>query len=613
MDNSLKKNSPAAGKIPFVLAGLISLVYGGYRLSAGDSFIYFFGLALALLMASCLIIFLENKYLARTRGYLKKIQNLRCEQSLKKTKTGFVECQTDTLQKGDIIQVKTGGKIPMDGVIVSGTTSVDETVFTGETKILLKEKGDSVIGGSINRDGDITIELTTDRPSNVLEKIIQTYEKLLPASLKLSAKIKAMSAALSYVGILLAGINFYVQHFMRLSSLAYTVKTTIAILLAFSAFSLFTITVIAIHIFIQHLIEKGILMTKWETLDNLSHLDTLFFDKTGTLTKGDYEYSQTFLEKGTNQGKLLSSFFSLKSHSSHFLFKAMETHPWFNEIQRNDVKNFEVHPGLGVCGMVYPKGQKEYFTAVGNLRFLKRMQMHVSREMKAQIDDMEDMGDTVVLCGYDRQVKGMMSFSDILRPHVKEMLHDIQKLRVEPAIITSDSEQVLSELIQQLNLKKIFSRCTPEEKVAKIGKEKNQNKVIGLVSDSDDKRALEKADISVCIDTGTAINSKTANVLIMGSDIRLVSWLIRRTKSLYKSVYVCAGIFTLNSLVLTGLAFKNILGPEMVGLTSVIVNAVLLNAVYLAKKAHPVTRHHQSTLNGNHSNTCPSGTLPGPA
>lgn len=613
MDNSLKKNSPTAGKIPFILAGLVSLAYGGYRLSAGDPFIYFFGLALALLMATGLIIFLENRYLARTSGYLKKIQNLRCEQSLKKTKTGFVACPTDTLQKGDIIQVKTGGKIPMDGVIVSGTTSVDETVFTGEPKILLKGKGDPVIGGSINRDGDITIELTADRDSNVLEKIIQTHEKLFPVTLKLSAKTKAMCAGLSYLGILLGSINFYLNHFISLSPLEYTVKTTLAILLAFSALSFFTITVMAIHIFIHHLIQKGILMTKWETLDNIVRLNTLFFDKTGTLTRGDYEYSQTFLEKGTNQGKLLSSFFSLESHSSHFLFKAMETHPWFNEIQRYEVKNFEVHPGLGVCGMVYPKGQREYFTAVGNLRFLKRMQMYVTREMKAQIDDVEDLGDTVVLCGYDRQVKGMMSFSDILRPHVKEMLQGIQKLHVEPAIITSDSEEVLSELIQQLNLKKIFSRCTPEEKVSKIGKEKNQGKTIGLVSDSDDMKALEKADVSVCIDTGTAITNKMADVLVMGSDIRLVSWLIQRTKSLYRTVYLCAGVFALNSLALTALSFKNILEPEMVGLTSVAVNVAILNAVYFTKKKNLVTRHHQSVLNGNHSNTYPSETLPGPA
>lgn len=613
MDNRLKKTIHPAGKVPFVLASLICFAYGSFQLSVGDPFIYFFGLALAILIATGLMVFLENKYLAQTNDYLPKILNLRCEQSLKKTKTGFVECATATLQKGDVIQVKTGSKIPMDGVIVSGTTSVDETVFTGEPKILLKEKGDPVIGGSINRDGDITIELTTDRAANILEKIIQTYEKLLPASLALSVKTKRMSAALSYFGILLGCINFYIQNFIRLSPLEYTVKSTVAILLACSAFSFFTIAMMAIHIFIQHLIQKGVLMTKWETLDNLSRLNTLFFDKTGTLTKGDYEYSQTFLEKGTNQGKLLASFFSLESHSSHFLFKAMETHPWFNEIQKDEVKNFEIHPGLGVCGMVYPKGQREYFTAVGNLRFLKRMQMYVTREMKAQIDDVEDMGDTVVLCGYDRQVKGMMSFSDILRPHVKEMLHDIQKLHVEPAIITSDSEEVLSELVQQLNLKKIFSRCTPEEKVAKIGKEKNQGKVIGLVSDSDDMRALEKADISVCIDTGTAITNKVADVLIMGSDIRLVSWLIQRTKSLYKSVYICAGIFALNSLVLTGLSFKNILQPETVGLTSVIVNMAVLNAVYFAKKKNRVTRHHQSALNGSHSNKYPSETLPGPA
>lgn len=609
----LGKIPDITSKIPFVAASLALAALGFYRLSLGDSVVYYFAWSVAIWIAMTLLVFLEKKYLVQTGSYLEQIKSLRCELSAKKFKNGFVDCATETLQKDDVILVKAGHKIPMDGVIVSGTTSVDETIFTGEAKILLKEKGDPVIGGSINCDSEITIELTSDRSLNVLEKIIQTHEKLFPTSVKLCIQANRIGATLSYLGILLGLIHFYYQRFVVLSSLEEAVRTTVGIFLAFSAFSLFPLTVMALHIFVHNLIQKGILVTSWQALDKLPHLNTLFFDKTGTLTKGDYEYSQTFLEKGTNQGKLLSSFFSLKSHSDHFLFKAMETHPWFNEIQKHEVKNFEIHPGLGVCGTVCPKGQREYFVAVGNLRFLKRMQMYISREMKAQIDDVEDMGDTVVLCGYDRQVKGLMSFSDILRPHVKEMLHSIQKLHVEPAIVTSDSEEVLTELIQQLKLKKIFSRCTPEEKTAKIGREKNQNKVIGLVSDSDDVKALAKADVSITLDTGTHIVKKTADVLIMGSDIRLISWLLQRTKSLTKCVYACAGIFVVNSLTLTALCLKNILSPEMTGLVVLVVNAFLLNAMYLLKGKSQATRRHQSILSDNHSGTYSSETLPGPA
>ncbi|HLD45928.1 MAG TPA: HAD family hydrolase, partial [bacterium] len=308
----------------------------------------------------------------------------------------------------------------------------------------------------------------------------------------------------------------------------------LAFFLSFCLISYPGTIMISTHVIRKNLFNKGILVKKLSSLPKLADLDLLYLNKTGTLTQGTFVYAQHYLEQGSNQGQLLSTFFSLAAASHHPLAEALETHPWYHEITRHPVEELKEYPGLGVCGYINPsKGDHRFFAALGNLRFLKRMQMQVSRDMKNKIDDLEALGETVLLGGYDRFVRGVMSFADVLRTDIHSTLKEIQELQIEPAIITGDAEDDVSHLITELKLTKVYARCTPEEKAAKIEKDIADGKIVGFVGSQDYSLPFEKAHVSVSVDTGTQIIDQTADVLILGSRIRLLSWLLQQTQQLF--------------------------------------------------------------------------------
>lgn len=579
----LKKINHNGAGLVLGLTALISFSFGIHALFQHESSLFYFNLSTLTLFIASVLKYYESIFLYNTYKHIHTLENLRPKNTLKKVRSTFIETETLTLQKDDIILVKAGGIIPVDGTIISGTTSVDETILTGEIKILLKEKGETVVGGTLNRDSEIQVQLSSDIKDNVLEKIIHTLNSNPPKSFLLYHKARQFASSWGFIGILIFLVTLYYMLVIEKADTSHTMKTSLSVLLSFSIFSFSPAALILANKLSDSLTKQGILIKKSSIIRSLVQLDKLFFDKTGTLTKGIFEYSQNYIEQGTNQGKLLSALFSLESQSHHFFSKAIETHPWYNEIPKCPVHDFKLQSGLGICGYVQPKNQSQYFAACGNLRFLKRMQMYITKDMKIKTDDLEAMGDTVVLCGYDRQVKGLLSFSDTLRPHVKETLYQIKKMKIVPAIITGDSAESLSNLIHQLKIENVFERCTPEEKTTKIAREKNKNNIIGMIGKNADHTAFEKADVSITLDTGTDISNRLADVLILGSDIRMISWLIRSVRSLYRSTYSYLFFSLFTSVTMATMAIGKIFSPEIISLLVFTCNMLVLRLAYTSK------------------------------
>jgi len=418
------------------------------------------------------------------------------------------------LKEGDIIQVKAGEVIPVDGIIQQGATSVDESEFIGEDAVVFKQRGNLVVAATINRDATIEVEVKLNHGKTFLNQVLENFENSF-FDHKSRAQIVKKNLALVFSILLLVTFIFILKKDI-VSSLDLT-NCIFAVLVVlgfcFPGENRLRILMIAA----SKCLHYGVFIKNRDMLSKLSRLKTLFFDKTGTLTRGEFYFSSIFLENGVNQGQFLSYLFSLEEKTNHPLAFGAKTHPWYTEIARYAVADFKTEPGLGISGKVNTDGKRECFIAAGNVRFLKRFQMQISRALREKIDNLESMGETVIVCGWDGLVRGLVGFSDTLRTDVQELLTQLRKLKVHPMMLTGDHDEMISNLTYTDYLEKSYTRCLPEEKIKKIQAAKKRGNVVGMVaSPFDNEVVLSEADVGLFLGTGLTLPGDKAGVVIFG-------------------------------------------------------------------------------------------------
>lgn len=514
-------------------------------------------------------VFLLSEYATATDfdGVTPPLESLRVAQAMRVLADREESVSTETLKSGDLILIRAGERIPRDGTVVKGTTSVDESEITGDFRPLLKEGGKTVVGGSINRDGDIVVAVSQNQTDDVLERLIALAKKTETNAPDSVAGMAKFAKAAPVISVFIAAACF--SFFWNSGTAVFTaLATAIAVLCAMPAV-IGSTGRIAYERLLDAAGERGIAFANSGAVATLAEVGAIFFNKTGTLSRGDFTFSQGYIEPGTNQGDLFGALFSLERDLDHPLARAMATHPWFIEIPRHPVNDAQFHAGLGVSGTVEPRGEHPYLAAAGNLRFVKRMRFFVSREMRAKMDDLEEIGETVILCGYKRQVRGILSFSDTLRPGVRSTLRRIQKLGVEAAMLTGDTEKTVTHLTGTLGIKKIYSRCTPEEKASKITRERESGLKVAVVDcDLHNNPALDAANVSLSLDTGAMIPAHPVDILILGPDFSLIHWLLAATRRFRKIASFAVPSIAVFGSVLTAACFLLPVSPSCIGAIS---------------------------------------------
>ncbi|MBX7148634.1 HAD-IC family P-type ATPase [bacterium] len=482
---------------------------------------------------------------------------------------------------GDVIRVNPGQVIPLDGIIESGATSVDESPITSEPTIRFKQKGDMVTGSSINRDSTIFIRVETEALQHKFPSIIRLIHDAILSHSRFQARLeKVLPWVIALVILVALGTCLMIGK----TNPVHAVQSLLSVIVVTTFSSFVYMIPLVVVLAIGKLALSGILLGSSRFFSSLSRLSSLFFDKTGTLTRGEFVYSKYYQEVGVNQGTLLSTIFSLERQSDHPLARSMPTHPWYNEMHKHDVKNFETHPGLGICGKVCEPGKPERFAVVGNLRFLKRHQMQVSREMKTKLDELESMGETVILCGWDRQVRGLMSFADTLSTDVKPLMEALEKLKVEPIMITGDHEEMISNLTYAHGLKQVYTRCLPDEKVNKIKAKKEGGKLVGMVGNvRDDSHVYQASDVSLVLGASTDFTPQGAQVVLYGKNLLKITNLIRYARVVDGTLRVGYTLGITASVLGLGLAALGLL-PPMVALFSMILTRFIFATLPLRLK-----------------------------
>lgn len=477
-----------------------------------------------------------------------------------KTKAGIKNVNPQKLNVGDVIIVEIGEVIPADGKIINGSTSIDESPISGEKTVRFKAKDDWVTAGVINRDGRIEVEIIRPASEHFLFRLFnqlnQNVQKLCLRQKKqrLGLFILSFLIPLAFCLLLVVlGTFLFKDQLLTESGLP--------ILKSFFGgcfFFLFGLTpaffipqLIAQNRWLSYLglVKKGFLCDDFSSFDQWAKTKLFFFNKTGTLTKGRYLTSQVLIEPGVNQGLLLSIIFSTQKHSKHAIARGIRRHPWYGEINRIPTIGVKEHPGLGLTGYVELANKKPMKVCVGSARLQEQNNMKLTKAMLSKIEHLELMGETVILCGWQGKVRGLISLTDVLRPKAKDMLVAFYKEKVKTGMLTSDHEQMVVNLSYSKGLKPIYTRCLAKEKAQKIKKHQGWFQNIAVVgSPRTDDKVYQAAKSSMMIAHGIYHLRNRTSLSLMGTNVmQLFELYVQIRKKLNSPKYfilALGGVFT---------------------------------------------------------------------
>ena len=470
------------------LAILGAFVIQEFEESAIVAFLFLFGA------------YLEQRTLAKTRSAIKKLVEMVPETALRQTADGdFEEVDLDDLDEGDILLVKTGGKIPVDGEVVSGSGTANEASITGESMPLGKKPGDPVYAGTILENGTIRIKAEKVGDETTFGKIIELVEEAQDSKSQAERLIDRFSKYYTPVVLLLAIIVGLISQDLELAVTILVLGCPGALVIGVPVSNVAGIGNGA---------KQGILFKGSEVITKFSKVDTVMFDKTGTLTYGDPRVSQV---KKYGQGQLAEQLLvSVEKESAHPLAKAITG--YYEDLEAKEVEASQVLQGGGIVAQV--AGQQ---VLVGNRYLLDQYHVPVTKEMEKDMEKLASAGNSLVLVAVNGQLELALGLKDEIRAGVKEDLAALKKLGVKNLLLLSGDNQKTVDLVaEELGLTEAYGQLLPEDKAEFVKKRQAAGEIVAFVGDGiNDSPSLARADIGIAMGSGTDVAIETSNVVLM--------------------------------------------------------------------------------------------------
>lgn len=470
------------------LAILGAFVIQEFEESAIVAFLFLFGA------------YLEQKTLAKTRSAIKELVEMVPETALRQTADGdFEEVDLDDLDEGDIVLVKTGGKIPVDGEVVSGSGTANEASITGESMPLDKKPGDPVYAGTILENGTIRMEAEKVGDETTFGKIIELVEEAQDSKSQAERLIDRFSKYYTPVVLLLAIIVGLISQDLELAVTILVLGCPGALVIGVPVSNVAGIGNGA---------KQGILFKGSEVITKFSKVDTIMFDKTGTLTYGDPRVSQV---KKYGQGQLAEQLLvSVEKESAHPLAKAITG--YYEDLEAKEVEASQVLQGGGIVAQV--AGQQ---VLVGNRYLLDQYHVPVTKQMERDMEELASAGNSLVLVAVNGQLELALGLKDEIRAGVKEDLAALKKLGVKNLLLLSGDNQKTVDLVaEELDLTEAYGQLLPEDKAEFVKKRQAAGEIVAFVGDGiNDSPSLARADIGIAMGSGTDVAIETSNVVLM--------------------------------------------------------------------------------------------------
>ncbi|EGP4937761.1 MULTISPECIES: heavy metal translocating P-type ATPase [Enterococcus] len=474
------------------IAAIGALFIQNYEESAIVTFLFLFGH------------YLEQRTLNQTRSAIKELTDMAPESALVQTEDGeFEEVDVDDVDEGDVLLVKTGAKVPVDGTVLTGEGYINEASITGESVPVTKTEGSEVFAGTILENGTIQIRADKVGEDTTFGKIIELVEEAQDSKSEAERFIDRFSKWYTPTVLVLAFIVW---------AMTQNVELAITILVLGCPGALVIGVPVSNVAGIGNGARNGVLLKGSEVINDFSKVDTIVFDKTGTLTVGNPEVAETEVY-GDNVEKAYSYLASVETESDHPLAKAVLQHT--GKVELFPVEDTDVVKGGGIVAQV--DGHR---IAVGNVALMEKENVQLSKKAQKDVKQFEKNGNSLVLTAVDGELKILMGIRDQIRPGVKQDLQELKNLGVKDLVVLSgDNQGTVDRIARELNLTEAHGHMLPEDKAAYIEKLQQKGHTVAFVGDGvNDSPSLALADIGIAMGSGTDVAIKTSDVVLMNSN-----------------------------------------------------------------------------------------------
>ncbi|MBU1203869.1 MAG: heavy metal translocating P-type ATPase [Nanoarchaeota archaeon] len=432
-----------------------------------------------------------------------------------------VKVPIDDVQEGDIVLVRPGEKIPVDGVIIEGHSTIDESLVTGESIPVEKKKGDQVIGSTINKLGSFKFKATKVGAETTLSRIIKLIEDAQTRKAPIQRFADAVSAYFVPIVILIAIITFVIWVSILHSSIHFALITAVAVLVIACPCALGLATPTAIMVGTGKGAKRGILIKGGDALETAHKLRFIVFDKTGTITKGKPEVTDII---GDDKKKILEIAASIEKNSEHPLAEAIVEKAKQNKINWRKVSDFNAIAGKGVNAKI---GKKEFY--LGNLKLMEERKINLAL-FKERIVELENEGKTVMVLSEKKTALGLIAVADEIKEDSPQAIKNLQDLGINVYMITGDNQRTAQAIAKKAGIQNFFAEVLPEEKADYVKKLQEKGKV-GAVGDGiNDAPMLAQADIGIAMGSGTDVAMETGSIVLMRNSLLDISKAIKLSK-----------------------------------------------------------------------------------
>jgi len=441
-----------------------------------------------------------------------------------------VEVSIDDVQVGDVFVVKPGEKIPTDGVVISGYSSVDEKIITGESIPVEKNVGSEVIGATINKTGLLRVKATKVGEDTALMQIVHLVEEAQSASAPVQKLADRVVGYFVPAVFTVAAIAF--SYWLVFSGFSTAFLVLLSILLIACPCALGIATPTAILAGVGKGAEYGVLLRGGEYVENVRKLNTVVFDKTGTLTKGEPSVTDILSLEGYKENEVLEFAAVAEKGSEHPLAEAVLKAASKAGFNIPDAETFEAVPGHGVRASF-----RGHVILFGNRRLMEENKISLQGSTESHLTKLEEQGKTAMLLAKDGRIAGIVVAMDTPKDNAAEAIKELKNMGLEVAMLTGDNERTAKAIAQQLGIDTVIANVLPWEKVNVIKKLQSEGKVVAMVGDGvNDAPALAQAQVGIAIGSGTDIAKETGGIVLIKDDLRDVSRGIMLSKATMRKI-----------------------------------------------------------------------------
>ena len=539
----------------------------------GTSAAYFYSLAVTILGTGQFLYFeaavivmtlivlgklLETRAKGQTSEAIKKLMGLQAKTARIIRNGEEIDIPLEDVVSDDVVFVRAGEKIPVDGILIEGSSSVDESMLTGESMPVGKKVGDTVIGATVNKHGSFKFKATKVGKDTALSQIIKLVEEAQGSKAPIQHLADRISGVFVPIVILIALATFAITYFV--TGFTPALISTIAVLVIACPCALGLATPTAVMVGTGKGAENGLLIKGAEHLQNSQRVTTIVLDKTGTITKGEPDVTDIVAYGNYSEDELLQIAASAEKGSEHPLGEAIVNGAKEKGLQLQDGKNFNAIPGHGIQIEI-----NNQFVLIGNKKLMKKNDVNIDQALET-MEKLEGEGKTAMLMAVEGSLAAIIAVADTVKETSAEAIKLMKQLGIEVIMITGDNRLTAEAIAKQVGVDRVLAEVLPEEKSAEVEKLKQEGKVVAMVGDGiNDAPALAAADVGIAIGTGTDVAIEAADITLMRGDLMGIVDTIRLSKSTMRKIRQNLFWAFAYNIILIPVAAIGLLNPILAG------------------------------------------------